>query len=323
MRRRDFIALLGGAVSVWPLAARAQSDVRKIGFVSWWSPSVKIHAEEFRKALSDIGYIEGENIELEVHFTDGNPQLTREVIRKMVADGVHILVVQTTPAIRIAQEEAGELPIVMAPVADAIAGGFAESLARPGGNLTGLTMFGPNLAGKRIQYQKELRPDLQTVAFLGSSTDHNTPTFVRGTQAAADASGIKLNVHLVDGPQSIDAATFDAIREGGAEAVIVQPIFMGNQEKIVPLAMDARLPVVSDYSLFAEAGAILTYGIDDLAQMRRAAYYVDRIFKGDDPGELPIEQPTMFRLAINLATADRFGWTVPPSLLAQADELIE
>jgi putative tryptophan/tyrosine transport system substrate-binding protein len=322
MRRRDFITILGGAAA-WPLAVRAQDGMRKIGFVSWWSPTVAVYAEEFRKGLAELGYLEGRDFEIEAHFTEGDPQLTRDAIRRMVADGADILVVQTTPAIRIAQEEAGELPIVMGPVADAIAGGFAESLARPGGNLTGLTMFGPNLAGKRIQYLKELRPSLETVAFLGSSTDQNTPTFVAGTQAAADASDVQLNVHLVEGPSAIDASTFEAIRQGGAEAVIVQPIFMGNQEKIVPLATAAGLPVISDYSLFAEAGAVLTYGIDDLAQMHRAAYYVDRIFKGDDPAELPIEQPTEFRLAINLDAADHFGWTVPPSLLAQADELIE
>ena len=322
MRRRDFV-ILAGAAAAFPLTADAQDAPKKVGFVSWWSPTVAVYTEEFRKGLAELGYVEGRDFEMEAHFTDGDPQLTREVIRKLVADGVDILVVQTTPAIRIAQEEAGELPIVMGPVADAIAGGFAESLARPGGNLTGLTMFGPNLAGKRIQYLKELRPSLETVAFLGSSTDHNTPTFVKGTQAAADESGVTLNVHLVDGPNAIDASTFEAIRQGGAEAVIVQPIFMGNQEKIVPLATAAGLPVISDYSLFAEAGAVLTYGIDDLAQMRRAAYYVDRIFKGDSPAELPIEQPTEFRLAINLRATEQFGWTVPPALLARADELIE
>ncbi len=322
MRRRGFICLIACS-AIWPASVWAQDAPRKIGFVSWWSPTVSGHAEEFRKGLAELGYVEGRDVETDVHFTDGDPQLTREVIRRMVAEGADILVVQTTPAIRIAQEEAGELPIVMGPVADAIAGGCAESLSRPGGNLTGLTMLGPDLAGKRIQYLKDLRPSLETVAFLGSSTDHNTPTFVKGTQAAADASGVKLNVHLVDGPGAIDAGTFAAIRQGGAEAVIVQPIFMGNQEKIVPLATAAGLPVISDYSLFAEAGAVLTYGIDDLAQMRRAAYYVDRIFKGADPAELPIEQPTEFRLAINLQAADNFGWTVPPSLLAQADELIE
>ena len=147
--------------------------------------------------------------------------------------------------------------------------------------------------------------------------------FVQGTQAETDRAGIRLVVRLVEGPTKIDAAIFEGLRGEGAEVVIVQPIFGGYQEAILALANEAGLPVVADWVMFAEAGAVLTYGIDTYANMRRAAYFVDRIFKGASPADLPIEQPTETKLAVNLAAAKRFGWTIPPTVLARADEVIE
>jgi putative tryptophan/tyrosine transport system substrate-binding protein len=321
MRRREFFFV--SLAAALPVDAWAQQELRKIGFVSWFSPSLAAHVEQFRKGMRDLGYLEGRDIAVDAYFTDGDRDRTREVVRKLLQDKVQILVVEATPAIEVAKQEAGSLPIVMAAVSDPIAAGFAQSLSQPGGNLTGRTMFGPDLAGKRIEFLKELKAEISTVGFLGSSMDVNTTRFVQGTKVGTDQRGLKLVVQLVEGPKAIDAAVFAAMRRDGAEAVIVRPIFAGHQARVVALANEAKLPVVADWAIFAEAGAVLTYGIDDLAQMRRAAYFVDRIFKGASPGDLPVEQPTETWLAVNVAAAKRFGWIVPPSVIIRADQVID
>src|SRR5829696_6407913 len=274
INKRDF--LLGCAAATLPSRVLAQAGPRKIGFVSWFAPELAKHAEEFRAGMRSFGYVEGRDVVIEAHFTNGDRGRTVDVVRKLVREGVQIFVVAATPAIAVAKQETEGLPIVVAAVSDPIAAGFAESLPRPGGRLTGRTMFGPDLAGKRIELLKEIRPELRTVAFLGSSTDSNTVMFVRGTQHGAEQRGLKLLVHLVEGPGALNDAVFENMRRDDAEAVIVQPIFSGHQQRIVPLATRAGLPVIADWAIFAEAGAVLTYGIDDLAQVRRAAYFVDR-----------------------------------------------
>lgn len=291
--------------------------------MSWFAPSLAVQAEQFRNGLRDLGYIEGRDVLVEAHFTGGNLARTREILGKLVAGKADVLVVEATPAIAVAKELAGGVPIVIAAVSDPIAAGFAQSLSRPGGNLTGRTMLGPDTAGKRIDVMREMRPGLRHVAFLGNSRDVNWARFVEGTRAETDRAGLKLEVRLVDSPDRIDAALFEAMRRGGAEVVIVQPIFTGHHEKIVGLGEEAGLPVVSDWVMFAEAGAVFTYGVDTYANVRRAAYFVDRILRGTPPAELPIEQPTEVKLTINAAAARRFGWTIPPSLYARADEVIE
>ena len=321
MRRRTF--LLGCAVATVPGGAMAQASARKIGFVSWFSPELASQVEQFRNGMRDLGYVEGRDFTLETHFTGADASRTREVVRKMVRDKVDIIVAVVSPAIEIAKQEAGSLPIVMASVADPIAAGFAQSLSRPGGNLTGRTMFGPELAAKRIDLLRDIKPDLRTVAFLGSSAAQSTPRFVREMQAATDRTGLKLVSHVVGGPKAIDAAVFEAMRRDGAEAVIVHPIFTTYEGVIMPLADAAGMPVVADYGEFADAGAVLTYGIDLDANLRRAAYFVDRIFKGASPADLPIEQPTETKLVVNLPVAKRFGWAVPPTILVSADRVIE
>lgn len=321
MRRREFLV---GCVVAAPLAARAQPGLKKIGYVSWFSPAVSAQVEQFRNGMRALGYADGQDFTVEAHFTDGDRERTRDLVRKLVRDKADILVAVGTPAIAIAREEAGVTPIVMASVADPIAAGFARSLSHPGGNLTGRTMFGPDLAGKRIAMLRDIRPELRTVAFLSpSTTSPTTARFVRETQAEADRNHLKLTLHPVEGPRAIDAGVFAAMHRDGAEALIVHPIFSTYQATIMPLANEAGLPVVADYAEFAEAGAVLTYGIDLDANIGRAAYFVDRIFKGSSPAELPIEQPTETKLAVNLTAAKRFGWTIPLSIVARADEVIE
>jgi putative tryptophan/tyrosine transport system substrate-binding protein len=305
------------------VVAAQQPKIVKLGYVSWFSPDSKGDVDQVRQGLREFGYVEGKNIEIESYFADGNRDKARDVLKSMVDRGFDILVVAATPAVHIAKELTQKIPIVMAPVSDPVATGLVQSLARPGGNLTGLSMVGPDLAGKRLELLREVKPDIRTVAFLGSSRDPNTVTFVRGTKAAADKIGIKLIERMVDGPEAIDEALFSDLKRDGAEAVVVQPIFTGHQVRIVALAMKSQLPVTSDFLVFAEAGALLTFGIDRNGQSRRAAYFVDRILKGTSPADLPIEQPTAFTLGVNVITAKALGLTIPPALLFRADVVVE
>jgi putative ABC transport system substrate-binding protein len=322
MRRRDVIALIAGAAA-WPVAARGQArKTARIGFVTWGSPAVSMRLNDLRQGLREFGYVEGQNLELEGHFTDGNKDRTREVIESLVRKPVDVLVVWQTPAAHIAKESTKTIPIVIM-VADALATGLVPSLSRPGGNITGVSNTGPDLAGKRLEVLREIKPSIKAVAFLGSSTDQNGATFVRETSAAADKVGLKVLARLVAGPDGVDEALFQSVRHDGAEAIVVQPAFTSYRRKIIDLATKYQLAVTSDFALFAEAGALFTLGVDDGAQLRRTAYYVDRILKGAKPADLPVEQPTRFQLVVNVQTAAKLGWSLPPFLLARADKVIE
>jgi putative tryptophan/tyrosine transport system substrate-binding protein len=324
MKRRMFVTLLGAGGAAWPLALRAQQSKKAvIGFVSWWPPEMASHLEALREGLREYGYIEGTAIEFDAHFTAGNRARTQEVVERLVARNVDVLVASTTPVAHIAKNATRTIPIVMAPVADPLATGLVASLSRPGGNVTGITSTGPDLGEKRLEMLREMKRGFRTLAFLGSSSDPNAKTYMRELQAAADRQGIRLLVQLVAGPNQIEAAIFEDFRRQGAEAIFIQPIFFGHHDRIVPLALKAELAVVGQYPQFAEAGGLLAFGFDDLALMRRAAYFVDRILKGAHPATLPVEQPTKYMLVINAGTARRLGWRIPESLEIRADRIVE
>jgi putative ABC transport system substrate-binding protein len=273
--------------------------------------------------MRQLGYVEGKSYVIEAYFTDGNRELTQEVARKLVEEPVDILVVYSTVATQIAKEATRTIPIVAAPVANPLATGLVESLAHPGGNITGLSAQVTDLAGKPVGLLHEIRPALNTVAFLGLAKAGNAAAFVREIRGAADRLGVKVLERLVDGPEAIDQALFDALKRDGAEAVIVQPIFAGHADRIVAMAMQSQLPIIALNVVFAEAGALVTFGSDEAALMRRAAYYVERILKGTKPADLPIEQPTAFQLIINARSAKQLGWTIPQIVSMQADRIIE
>ncbi len=323
MNRRALLAALAAA----PAVAFAQ-DRKKIvvGLLSWWPPSMEAtYVARLREGLRAYGYVEGRNLELLVAFTSGNVERAREAARRYVERGVDVIVATATPAVTIAKEatQTRKIPIVMTPVSDPVATGLVDSIARPGGHLTGMSMVGPDLSGKRLEFLREIMPDLRSVAFIGWTRDQNAKTFVAGIQTAAAQLGLKITVKLVDAPSDIDAALMAALKQEGVEAVVVQPIFMGHQERIVAAARTARLPIVSDLPAFAVDGGLLTYGVDDRAQMQRAAYFVDRIVKGTNPADLPIELPTDYVLIVNLKTASSLGLTVPPTMIQRAAEVIE
>jgi len=322
MRRRDFMAGIAAALVALPALGRAQGRVIRIGFVTWGSQTIASRLDDLRGGLRDYGYIEGNNLELEAHFTDGNRERTRAVIEAMVKKPVDVLVVWQTPVAHIAKDTTKTIPVVIM-VADALATGLVESLAKPGGNLTGLSNTGPDLAGKRLELLRDIRPGIKTVGFLGSSNDQNGITFGRQTTAAAEKLGLGLVAKYVPGPASFDEALFADMQRQGAEAIVVQPVFTSHRAEIVALALKHQLAVLSDFASFAEAGALFSFGVDDGAQLRRTAYFVDRILKGAKPADLPIEQPTKFQLVLNTVTAKSLGWSIPPLVLARADRVIE
>ncbi len=294
VNRRTVLAAFAAAV---PAVAFGQ-DPKKIvvGLLSWWPPSMQeTYVSRLRDGLRGYGYVEGRNLELLVAFCGGDVTRAREAAQRYVERGVDVIVATATPAVTIVKEatKARQIPVVMAPVSDPVAGGFAESIARPGGHLTGMSMIGPDLSGKRLQFLREIMPDLKSVAFIGSTRDQNTKTFVAGIQTAAAQLGLVLTVRLVDTPAEIDDALMTGLKRQGIQAVVVQPIFMGHQDRIIAAARSAKLPIVSDFPIFAVAGGLLTYGIDDRAQMTRAAYFVDRIVRGTSPADLPSCPPTM------------------------------
>jgi putative ABC transport system substrate-binding protein len=305
-----------------PRASAAADRKAKIGFLSWFPPSMKVDLDRFREGMGKLGYVDDKDYEIEAYFTAGNAELTRQLAGKLVQEPVDLLIVIATPAIHIVKAATQTIPIVMY-TANALATGLVPSLSHPGGNLTGVSLLLTDLAAKRLDLLKRIRPQLRKVAFLGSNKDPNTKTFVEETQAGADRLGVALSVRLIDGPQALDQAIFDAMSRDGSEAVIVQPIFTGYQDQIVAMAMKARLPVVSDWAVFAEAGALFTYGAKQAAGVRRMAYYVDRIFKGAKPGDLPIEQPDEFELVVNSRTAAELGWEIPRDVAIRAEQTIE
>lgn len=324
MRRRPFVAGLAAA-----LPAIASAQPRKkivVGFISWWPPSMEgVYVPRLRKGLAALGYVEPQTLELVTTFVGADPALVHEATRRLVARKVDVIVVTATPAATIVRQEteASQIPVVMAPVADPLATGLVQSLARPGGNLTGMSMAGPDLSGKRLQILRDIMPNLASLGFVGSSRDPNTKTFVASLARVATQAAVKLVVRLVDSPAQIDDAFMADLKRAGAQAVNIQPIFIGRHVEVVATATRAGLPSTSDFPVFAEAGALFTYGLDDRARMQRAAYFVDRIVRGTRPADLPIEQPTEFALIVNRKAAAAFGLTIPPAVIAQADQLIE
>jgi putative tryptophan/tyrosine transport system substrate-binding protein len=298
-----------------------QPKIAKIGFVSVHALAMVGHVEQFRTGLRTLGWPDS-RIDLEVHFTDGSRDKARESITELIQKGVDVLVLWTTPTAQIGREVTQSVPVVMI-TSDPVAAKLVPSLAHPGGNLTGLSLAGPDLAGKRLELLREIMPGIRTIAFLGSSTSTGAAAFIRETEASAEKIGIKVATRLIDGRNGLNEALFQGLRAEGAEAVIVQPVLTGLGGEIVAAATMARIPVIADYPAFAEVGALVTLGVDEDERVRRAAYFVDRILKGANPGDLPVEQPTTFQLVVNTKTAKALGITIPEPMIFRADRVIE
>jgi putative ABC transport system substrate-binding protein len=325
MQRRAFITLLGGSAVAWPLIARAQQAVKlhRIGILSPELPPPGF-LEAFRQGLRELGYVEGQNIAFEIRSAEGYGQRLAALANHLVELKVDVIVAVNTPSVQAAKKASATIPIVMTRIADPVKSGLVRSLSRPGGNITGLSFRVDELSGKRLALLKEAFPSVSRVAVLWYEPNPGSDIAVAAIKAASRELGLELLLLPVHGRGELIGA-FEAATRGRVEALIVIEDVVATQHRgeILNLAATHSLAVVSQYRAFAEAGALLAYGPSTSAMYRRAAYYVDRILKGANAGDLPVEQPTKFDLVINLKTAKALGLTIPSSLLERADEVIE
>jgi ABC-type uncharacterized transport system substrate-binding protein len=324
MKRRQFITLFGGAAAAWPLAARAEQPerVRRIGFLRAAPPSER-ELEAFLRGLVDQGWIQGRNFVLVPQWGDGNVARLPELAVALVNAGVDIILAEGVITVRAARAVTGSIPIVMTGGADPFVGGLVQSLARPGGNVTGFTTLQAEIVGKVLEIFKDMVPGLSRVAALIPRVAWNM--FASAQDQAAKALGIDVVYIDLPGPEAAGTAMRQAISAGAQGALLrVGPFFSSTQRQtIVDLAAELRVPVMYERREYIQQGGLVTYAPDASDLYRRAAGYVARILAGAYPGDLPIEQPTKFELVINLKTAKALGLTVPDSLLARADEVIE
>jgi putative tryptophan/tyrosine transport system substrate-binding protein len=328
MRRRDFITLLAGAAA-WPVVARAQQEktFALIGLLSPFSPAAAASWHEaFRQGLRDLGWIEGKNIHVEYRYAEGRIDVLPDLAAALVRLNPDVIVVSISTDALVAQKVTRNIPLVVASAGDPVASGLAESLARPGGNITGLSQIAPELAGKRLEVLKEMVPTLSRVAVLWNPSDPSSSSTLSWHEIQPPARQLGLILHSleVQSPDQFDKAFEKASRENtGALVITPDPLFAGNVKQLADLAIRIRLPSVFHLKEFVESGGLISYGIDRSDQFRRAAAYVDKILKGAKPADLPIEQASKFELAININTAKALGLEVPATVLARADVVIE
>ena len=323
-RRREFITLLGG-VATWPLAARAQQAerARRIGALETTSlPLNAANFEAFRQALRELGYIEGRNLIIEYRFAEGRPEHFPELAMELVRLNCDLIITRGTPAALAAKQASETIPIVMTSTAEPFT--LVSSIAHPAGNITGLSSLGIDLYSKRLELLKEMIPMLARIAHLAHM---GNPTIVRSrreVETAARSLGIASSLLDVRKPEDIGPA-FDAASNQRVDALIVgtDAVTQPNRQFIALLAARYRLPAIYSSREFVEAGGLMTYGASFPDLYRRAAIYVDKIFKGAKPAELPIEQPMKFDFVINLRAAKAIGLAIPETFLLRADEVIE
>jgi putative ABC transport system substrate-binding protein len=313
-----------------PLAVEAQqaAKVPRVGYLSALSGSdsqVQRNLEAFRQGLSDLGYVEGHSIAIEYRWAQGKIERLPDLAAELVRLKLDVIVASGgVPVAKAAQQATKVIPIVMTGPADPVADGLVASLARPGGNITGLAIVSHELIGKELQLLKELVPKVSLVAVLWNPDNPGNRHQLRAAETAAQALGVRLQPLETRGPGEIDGAFAAMTRErAGALLVLLDSMLLAQRERIADLAARNRLPAVYGLQLHAQAGGLMAYAANQLDVARRVASYVDRILKGAKPAELPVEQPTKFELVINLKTAKALGLTIPPSVLARADEIIQ
>ena len=309
-----------------PPAAAAQTPaVRRVGILGSSSlDSARTGIGLFRAELERLGWHEAQNVRIEARFADEHYQRLPSLAAELVKLRVDVIFAQATPAIQAAKRATTTIPIVFETLGDAVGNGLVSNLARPGGNVTGVSGFAPELTGKRLELIRELLPAASRIALLVNRTNPATKVVLNRAIEAANALRLELFVADVPSPSAIDDA-FDAIVNQRSQAfvLVADPMLFAQRRRIFAFAGRQRLPAIYEYRLFSELGGLLSYGPDSHDRYRRAAVYVDRILRGAQAGELPVEQPTTFELAINLKTAKALGLTIPPSLLARADRVIE
>ena len=325
MKRREFITLLGGAVSAWPVTARAQqAKLPTIGFLGAATPSAwSERVAAFLQRLRELGWIEGRTVAIEYRWAEGRPESFAEIAAEFVRLKVNAIVVAGTPAIIAAKQATLVVPIVFVGAGDPVGTGLVASLARPGGNVTGLSSQGTETVGKRLELLRELIPGLRRLAIMGNVDNPASVLEMLDVQAAARTHGLQVDQLEIRQAGDINPA-FQALK-GGADALYVpaDPLVIANRIRINTFALVARLPTMYTFREYVEAAGLMAYGANFPDLFRRAADYVDKILRGAKPADIPIEQPTKFDLIINLTTAQALGLDVPATLLARADEVIE
>lgn len=319
--------LVGGASAIAICVdAEAQQRPRRVGMLRWDTednPSSITAIQRFRERMAELGWSEGDGFVLDVRHADGDARSAAARIAELLATGPEVIVAGSSPAVRAAIGATRTVPIVMAPAADPIANGFVTQLARPGGNVTGVMIGGPEVTAKQIELLRETVPGLTRLAFLGSARDPAAPFFAAAARDTALAIGIELTAHMVDDPRSDLAAAFAAIARSGAQGLLVQPIFNFQRDAVAALALEHRLPAASELRPLAQAGLLFTYGSSNDVAAAQGADYVDRILRGARPGDLPVEGATRIELVFNLKTARALGLVPPQMVLQRADEVIE
>jgi putative ABC transport system substrate-binding protein len=332
-RRRLLLALISLATGLRPFSLASGADAQQpnrvpvVGYLAQATGPDDPLTMAWRQGLRELGYVEGRTIRVEFRTAQGHPDRLPGLAEELVQLNVDVIFTGSTLGAQALKRTTSTIPIVMALVTDPVGSGLVASLAHPGGNVTGLSSITTELSSKRLQLLKEAIPRLARVAVMWNPDTPLTPWQAKAVEdlnAAAASMSIHLNFVRARAPSDFDAA-FSAMRQARAQAlhVIENPAFYANRMTLAMLASKARLPTISGTRAFADAGALMSYGVDYADQMRRAAEYIDKILKGAKPGDLPIEQPTKFELVVNLKTAKALGITIPESILVRADEVIK
>jgi putative tryptophan/tyrosine transport system substrate-binding protein len=324
---KGIISLALAASIVLPgVAVQAQQPARipRIGFVSNTTPSaVAARIDAFLQGLRELGYVEGKNIVIEYRHSEGKPDRLAALVAELVRLKVDIIVTSGPSVSRAAKKTTSTIPIVFSQEGDPVGSGLVASLARPGGNLTGLSTVSPELHGKRLEILKEVLPNLARVVVLGTSTVESHAVFLKEQEPTARALRVQLQYLDLLNSKDIEIA-FRTANKGRADALLVLagPVLIAHLRRVVDLAAKSRLPAMYNFPEFVEAGGLMTYGVNNVDMARRAATYVDKILKGAKPADLPVEQPTKFDFIVNLKAAKQIGLTIPPNVLVRADRVI-
>jgi putative ABC transport system substrate-binding protein len=328
MKRREFITLLGSAAApsiLWPLAARAQQAGRtvRVGMLETVSAALKPDdLAAFRQGLRALGYVEGQNLRIEYRSADGRPERFPALVQELLGLDVDVITTRGTPATIAARNATSTVPIIMAAIGEPLL--VVASIARPGGNITGLSAFGPDLTAKRVELLRDMLPGLARVGALLNMGNPSLPPVWTETDNAARAFGIQAQLFDVRKVADLAPAFESASRQQvGAFDVGLDAVTQENKELIIGLAVKHRLPAIYASREFVDAGGLIAYGVNYSDLYRRAAAFVDKVLKGTKPSDLPVEQPTKFEMVVNLKTAKALGLALPPAILLRADEVIE
>ena len=324
MRRREFITLIGGAAATLPLAARAQDADKRptIGFLGADAAGWRLWTDAFVTRLRELGWIGGRTIAIEYRWSEGRPERVAEIAAEFVRLKVDVIVTYGG-AVATVKKTTAVIPIVFAIAGDPVGSGFVESLARPGGNVTGMSLQQHDIASKRIELLRDVVPNLRRLAILFNAGYPASVLEAGEVQTAARTLGVEVASHEIRRAEDI-APVFETVKsQADALYVVDDTLIIANRTSIITLALGARLPTIFGNRDYVQAGALMSYGRNYPALFRRAADFVDKILRGTKPADIPVEQPTIFGLVVNLTTAKALGLTIPPSFLSLADELVE